>query len=413
MSRPISRILFASPHCLIDFSSGAAIATCDALELLARSGFDCRAFCASKVDRADDTNFEQLLADLQIPVQVQQRPVGPYVARLLWARKGSIPVTVFRTASTVVAQWSPEEFQVFLAALEQSFDDIKPDLLLTYGGDLAAQAVMELAKRSGITVVFGLHNFGYEDVRVFRNVDYVVVPSEFAKSYYSERLGLACQVLPYAIDWSRVTVERRTPQYVTFVNPQPAKGVFVFARIAEQLARRRPDIPLLVVESRGAASWLEQTGLDLSWATNLNAMEHTHDPRDFYAVTKLLLVPSLWNESFGLVAAEAMINGIPVLASNRGALAEIVSDAGFQFDIPARYTPETALVPMAEEVEPWVETIIRLWDDKDLYQQRSERAVAHAQRAKGLISTSTSTMGCPISFRPICVPVRGGRSTRT
>ena len=34
---------------------------------------------------------------------------------------------------------------------------------------------------------------------------------------------------------------------------------------------------------------------------------------------------SLWNESFRLVAAaEAMLNGIPVLASNRGALTETV-----------------------------------------------------------------------------------------
>ena len=41
------------------------------------------------------------------------------------------------------------------------------------------------------------------------------------------------------------------PQYVTFVNPEPRKGVHVFARIAEVLARRRPDIPVLLVE--GAA----------------------------------------------------------------------------------------------------------------------------------------------------------------
>ena len=62
------------------------------------------------------------------------------------------------------------------------------------------------------------------------------------------------------------------------------------------------------------------------------------DPREFYAATRLVLMPSLWYESFGLVAAEAMLNGIPVLASNRGALPETIGDAGFLFDIPARYT---------------------------------------------------------------------------
>jgi hypothetical protein len=99
-----------------------------------------------------------------------------------------------------------------------------------------------------------------------------------------------------------------------------------------------------------------------------------------YSVTKLLLVPSLCNESFGLVAAEAMLNGIPVLASNRGALPETIGDRGFLFDIPAKYTPGTQEVPTAEEVEPWVETIIRLWDDAAEYDRRSQAAREQAQR---------------------------------
>ena len=94
----------------------------------------------------------------------------------------------------------------------------------------------------------------------------------------------------------------------------------------------------------------------------------------------MLLAPSLWNESFGLVAAEAMLNGIPVLASNRGALPEIVGDAGFLFPIPDCYTPATTVVPTAEQVEPWVETIIRLWDDPKLYQHWSQAAQRRAQR---------------------------------
>jgi glycosyltransferase involved in cell wall biosynthesis len=166
---------------------------------------------------------------------------------------------------------------------------------------------------------------------------------------------------------------------VTFVNPVPAKGLYVFARIAEQIARRRPDIPMLVVEGRGRASWLEQVPIDLSWATNLYAMENTHAARDFYAVTKILLVPSLWNESFGLVAAEAMINGIPVLASNRGALPDVVGDAGFLFEVPSKYTPDACLVPSAEEVEPWVTKIMQLWDDPISFDDAKNRAVHRAQ----------------------------------
>ncbi len=73
-----------------------------------------------------------------------------------------------------------------------------------------------------------------------------------------------------------------------------------------------------------------------------------------------------------------MANGIPVLASNRGALPETVGDGGLIFDIPSRYTPNTRIVPTAEELEPWVETILRLWDDEAFYRQQSEKAIAQA-----------------------------------
>ena len=40
-----------------------------------------------------------------------------------------------------------------------------------------------------------------------------------------------------------------------------------------------------------------------------------------------MLVPSLWRESLGRVPMEAMANGIPVLASDRGALPETLGNA--------------------------------------------------------------------------------------
>jgi alpha-1,3-rhamnosyl/mannosyltransferase len=44
-----------------------------------------------------------------------------------------------------------------------------------------------------------------------------------------------------------------------------------------------------------------------------------------------LVFPSLW-EGFGLPAVEALSCGVPVLASNRGSLPEVVGDAGLFFD---------------------------------------------------------------------------------
>jgi glycosyltransferase involved in cell wall biosynthesis len=50
-----------------------------------------------------------------------------------------------------------------------------------------------------------------------------------------------------------------------------------------------------------------------------------------YSAARMLILPSL-DEGFGLPAAEAMACGAPVAASDRGALPEVVGDAGLLFD---------------------------------------------------------------------------------
>jgi glycosyltransferase involved in cell wall biosynthesis len=299
---------------------------------------------------------------------------------MIFLRDGKVPVTLFENASTRGGWLDANEAQAFLAGCELFLRKNRPDVVWTYGGDAVSLLVQRLAKQLDVPVLFGLHNFAYRDPEAFRTVDYVVVPSEFARRYYWDTLGLGCLKLPCIIDWRRVEAPKREPRYVTLVNPVPWKGVRVFARIAEVLARRRPDIPLLVVEGASKAGVPAGLGIDLGGIPGLRVMRNTPDPRDFYAATKIVLMPSLWNESFGLVAAEAMINGIPVLASTRGALPETVGDGGFLFDIPAQYTPESPAIPSTEEVEPWVSTIIRLWDDPVAYRQASESASQWAQR---------------------------------
>jgi glycosyltransferase involved in cell wall biosynthesis len=171
-------------------------------------------------------------------------------------------------------------------------------------------------------------------------------------------VGVECVALPPVIDPARVRVERPDGgRFVTFVNPEPGKGVFVFARIAEALGRTRPDIPFLVVEGRGRTDWLSKTGIDWTGITTIHRMANTPDPRQFYRQSRLVLMPSVAPESFGLVAAEAIMNGIPVIASDRGALPEVVGGDGVCLPIPAHITPETRTPPTAEEVQPWVTAI--------------------------------------------------------
>jgi len=75
-----------------------------------------------------------------------------------------------------------------------------------------------------------------------------------------------------------------------------------------------------------------------------------------------------------------MANGIPVLASERGALPETLGNAGFVFTLPERCTPATGAVPSAREVAPWVAVIERLWDDREFEARHRALARAEARR---------------------------------
>jgi hypothetical protein len=56
--------------------------------------------------------------------------------------------------------------------------------------------------------------------------------------------------------------------------------------------------------SGGYRDALARPPVDLSGLTNLSRIANTPDPRDFYRVSRVVLMPSLWRESLGRVAIE-------------------------------------------------------------------------------------------------------------
>jgi glycosyltransferase involved in cell wall biosynthesis len=161
--------------------------------------------------------------------------------------------------------------------------------------------------------------------------------------------------------------------------------VWLFARLADMLGSRRPDIPIMVVQSGETAGWLNRIrGVDFTKCPQIMAAPPVPRPADYFALTRALLVPSVWDEPFGRVAAEAMINGIPPLVSNRGSLAHVVGGdhsnggGGFVLPLPDWLQPTVNRLPTATEVTPWFDAVCKLWDDDTLYDSIADRARAIA-----------------------------------
>jgi glycosyltransferase involved in cell wall biosynthesis len=259
--------------------------------------------------------------------------------------------------------------------------EFEPDLLLTYGADSAVQEAMRRARARRITTVFSLRNYGYEDRRYFEHVDHVFTCSPYLSEVYRHQIGLRSVGIESPIEWVDVEAPEDLRRFVTFVNPIPQKGALMFARLADMLGSRRPDIPILVVQSAASAGGLNAIqGLDFGRYPHIMAAPATRRPADFFALTKILLVPSVFREPFGRVAAEALINGIPPLVSDRGALPETVHGAGRVLPLPPRLTESTSELPTVEEAQPWFDAVCELWDDERAYTAASELARATAGR---------------------------------
>jgi glycosyltransferase involved in cell wall biosynthesis len=349
----------------------------DLLNLLCEAGWQCEVVCGPETDSEEMTLRGALLATGLSPTTIRlDAPLPVAVHRIVRER---VPVMLVEPALWHGAPAFDQGFAL-LAVLDRVLTIRRPDVLLTYGGGWLGRGIAMIARRHGIPVVFWLRNTGYRMRDLFADVSGVLVPSHFTATYYKQSLGLHCTVIPSPIRLNRAQCEERSPRFATFVSPNPNKGVFYFARIASELGRLRSDIPLLVVVGRGSENWLNSTGLDLRSLPNLTIMPATPDPRQFLRVTKALLVPSLWDETFARVSAEGIVNGIPSLASRRAGIPETLGGSGFLFDVAAHHTTESRHVPTATEVRPWIQTLERLWDDSDFYCGQVQRCLTEAQR---------------------------------
>jgi glycosyltransferase involved in cell wall biosynthesis len=81
----------------------------------------------------------------------------------------------------------------------------------------------------------------------------------------------------------------------------------------------------------------------------------------------MLLVPSLCEDCYPRVAVEAIMNRIPLLASPRGGLPEILASAGGLIDIPRGFASNSLEVPTSKEAKPWMEAIEELWDHESAF----------------------------------------------
>jgi glycosyltransferase involved in cell wall biosynthesis len=168
--------------------------------------------------------------------------------------------------------------------------------------------------------------------------DAIIVVSRFTAGEVERQLGVPQSRITVCAPGAPAWSPRASPPrngYVLFLGTlEPRKNVGALLDAYERLIERRP-VPELVLAGKAideSRPWLERIARPpLAGHVRHIGYVEPSNRRALYEGARLLVQPSL-EEGFGLPVLEAMTIGVPVVAAHRGALPEVLGEAGALVD---------------------------------------------------------------------------------
>ncbi|MFA1550500.1 glycosyltransferase family 4 protein [Actinomadura chokoriensis] len=158
-----------------------------------------------------------------------------------------------------------------------------------------------------------------------------IAVSEAARTTLVEHLGGDAVLIPNGVATERYAMAEPLPGWRGRAEPPPAdegtlgflgrmdeprKGLPVLLRAFEILGRRRPGARLLLAGPGDADDVLARVSPELRDRVAVLGMVSEEDKVRAYHSVDVFVAPNLGGESFGIVLAEAMSAGAPILASD-------------------------------------------------------------------------------------------------
>jgi glycosyltransferase involved in cell wall biosynthesis len=279
---------------------------------------------------------------------------------------------------------------VLISYLDKFIKDIDPDFVLLSTYDFT-QVLLEYSVKVDPSRIIYLarttHSLPFGDgaylclpqkVQFFKKLRGIMCVSNFIKDYIFKWTGVEAQTLPISLYGDGSAFPKLGSfdnEYVLMINPSAYKGITIFIELAKKL----PEVRFAAVPTWGTT--IEDIN-ELKKYENITILELVEDIDILYRKTKVLLVPSLWAEAKSRSIGEALLRGIPVIASDSGGNKEGLN--GLDYLLPVKPITkyleklDSNNMAMAEvpeqDIEPWYNALKRLVTDKKHYEELSEKS---------------------------------------
>jgi glycosyltransferase involved in cell wall biosynthesis len=215
-----------------------------------------------------------------------------------------------------------------------------------------------------------------------RRADAIVTPSAHTQRQTIERLGVPGDRVyccpPGAPAWKTLGRAPNLPSngYALVLGTLEARkniGVVLDAFTRLAASRRAPRLVIAGSATPDAADWLARISRPpLTDRASYLGYVRDEEREGLFAGARMLLLPSL-DEGFGLTALEAMSAGVPLVASQRGSLPEVVGTGGLLLE--------------PDDAAAWASAIERITNDEDWAR---ELAYAGLERARAFTWEGTA-----------------------
>jgi len=180
------------------------------------------------------------------------------------------------------------------------------------------------------------YRFVTQQAKTMRHMDHLLAVSEASRVSHVARYGIdpdkisvALNGIDHTVFYPDADTQRQTNLIAATSSADvPIKGVDVLMKAFCALAPTRPDLRLELIghlRDGPAKRHLEAAGLEDRVTCRSGVTRE--EIADLYRRASLVICPARF-EGFGFPAAEAMACGAPVIASDGGALPEVVGEAG-------------------------------------------------------------------------------------
>jgi phosphatidylinositol alpha-1,6-mannosyltransferase len=200
-------------------------------------------------------------------------------------------------------------------------------------------------------------------------VDHIVTGSEFSRRQMAGELGVRVDhvsVVPYGIEEKFRPGPRREDliarhglagrRVALFVGGlKPRKNLPRLLEMWRAVAAERPDACLLIAGGGPLRAALDAQAAQLGLGDRVVFAGYVPEVEkaDYYRLADVFVFPS-GLEGFGLAIGEAMSTGIPVVASDRGSIPELVADG------------QTGVLADPDRIDTFVRPVVGLLDDAAL-----------------------------------------------